>query len=121
MTEKVNNPDHYNSLPAKCSCGKQIECIQVTEHMDFNLGNAIKYLWRADHKGTPVEDLEKAVWYIKREISRLVSPPDKKDLICVSCGYFTGTAFNVCGPCSQVMRKKFEEQESKTLDNRRQC
>jgi hypothetical protein len=68
--EAVNHPKHYTSHPAKCDCGRTIECIQITEHMNFNLGNAIKYLWRSDKKGAPIEDLKKAVWYIKREIAR---------------------------------------------------
>jgi hypothetical protein len=67
MTSKpdtVNNPKHYNSHPSG------VECIQITEHMNFNLGNAVKYLWRTDHKNG-IEDLKKAVWYINREIKRL--------------------------------------------------
>jgi len=44
--------------------------IQVTEHMGFNLGNALKYIWRADLKGDAVEDLKKAVWYVQREIAK---------------------------------------------------
>ena len=59
------NPDHYRSHPSG------VECIQVTEHMSFCLGNAVKYLWRAGSKGDPIEDLEKARWYIGREIERL--------------------------------------------------
>jgi hypothetical protein len=59
------NPDHYRSHPSG------IECIQVTEHMGFCLGNAIKYIWRAGLKqNAAVEDLKKAVWYIEREIKR---------------------------------------------------
>lgn len=59
------NPPHYRNHPSG------IECIQITEHMGFNLGNAVKYLWRADLKhDTPVEDLLKAIWYIKRELQR---------------------------------------------------
>jgi hypothetical protein len=64
MEEKVNHPKHYTSHPSG------IECIQVTEHMNFNIGNAVKYLWRADHKNG-LEDLRKAEWYIRREIERL--------------------------------------------------
>lgn len=64
MTDTVNHPAHYTSHPSG------IECIQITEHMSFNLGNAIKYLWRADEKGAPIEDLKKAVWYIQREIAK---------------------------------------------------
>lgn len=60
----VDHPLHYNSQ------GSGIECIDVVEWMGFSLGNAIKYLWRADHKGNAIEDLEKARWYIDREIER---------------------------------------------------
>lgn len=62
MTETVNHPKHYTSHPSG------IECIQVTEHMDFCIGNAIKYLWRAGGKNDEIEDLEKAIWYINRKI-----------------------------------------------------
>lgn len=61
--DAVHYPKHYVSHPSG------IECIQITEHMGFCLGNAFKYLWRADLKNG-VEDLEKAVWYIQREIAK---------------------------------------------------
>lgn len=61
----VNHPPHYTKHPSG------VECIQITEHMNFNLGNAVKYLWRAGNKGAQVEDLKKARWYVDREISRL--------------------------------------------------
>jgi hypothetical protein len=60
----VNHPKHYTEHPSG------IECIQITEHMGFNLGNAVKYIWRADLKGNAIEDLKKAAWYINREIQR---------------------------------------------------
>lgn len=60
----VDHPLHYNSQ------GSGIECIDVVEWMGFSLGNAIKYIWRADHKGNAIEDLEKARWYLDREIER---------------------------------------------------
>lgn len=63
LNNPVNHPKHYTSHPSG------VECIQVTEHMNFCLGNAVKYLWRADLKGG-IEDLEKAKWYIEREIRR---------------------------------------------------
>jgi len=63
---QVDHPKHYTSHPSG------IECIQITEHMGFNLGNAIKYIWRADLKGKDIEDLRKAVWYINREIARRI-------------------------------------------------
>jgi hypothetical protein len=64
--EAVNHPPHYLKHPSG------VECIQITEHMNFCLGNAIKYIWRAGLKADdPVQDLSKALWYIQREIARL--------------------------------------------------
>lgn len=63
-TDVVNHPPHYNNHPSG------VECITITEHFNFLLGNAIKYIWRADDKGTPLQDLEKAKWYIERELGR---------------------------------------------------
>lgn len=68
--DPVNHPAHYTSSPAKCRCGEGIECIQITEHMGFNLGNAVKYLWRCDLKKDAIEDLKKAKWYIERELAK---------------------------------------------------
>jgi len=68
--EEVNYPPHYTGGLAKCECGKSIECIQITEHMNFCLGNSIKYIWRADLKEDPIKDLKKAKWYIDRELER---------------------------------------------------
>ena len=63
--DPVNHPAHYNSHPSG------VECITITRHMNFNIGNAVKYLWRAGLKGSTIEDLKKAVWYINDEIKRL--------------------------------------------------
>lgn len=63
-TDLINHPPHYTAHPSG------VECIQVTEHMNFNLGNAVKYIWRADLKGHALKDLDKARWYITREIQR---------------------------------------------------
>ena len=61
--DSVNHPKHYTNHPSG------IECIQITRHMGFNLGNAMKYIWRADLKnGT--EDLEKAIWYLTDEVAK---------------------------------------------------
>jgi len=66
--EAVNHPPHYLQHPS------QVECIQITEHMNFCLGNAVKYIWRAGLKSdAAVQDLKKAKWYIEREIARLES------------------------------------------------
>ena len=67
--DMVNRPPHYTQHPSG------VECIQITEHMNFCLGNAVKYIWRAGLKGgAAIEDLRKARWYINREIRRLVQP-----------------------------------------------
>lgn len=63
--DNVNHPKHYTSHPSG------VECIQVTEHMNFCRGNAMKYIWRAGEKGNEIEDLKKARWYLDREIKRL--------------------------------------------------
>lgn len=69
--DPVHHPSHYTSSPAKCSgCGKTIECIDVTRWHSFNIGNVIKYLWRAELKGAPVQDLEKAAFYLADEIAK---------------------------------------------------
>jgi Protein of unknwon function (DUF3310) len=69
-SDSVNHPKHYNSHPAG------IEAITVIEHFTFNLGSAIKYVWRHGLKpgADAVEDLKKARWYIEREIARLEGP-----------------------------------------------
>lgn len=60
--DPVNRPAHYTGHPSG------VECIQITEHMSFCRGNAMKYIWRAGDKGNEVQDLEKAIWYLQREI-----------------------------------------------------
>ena len=81
-TDNVNHPAHYTWL--KDLCG--IEVIDITRHMNFCLGNAIKYILRAGHKkdasltdtDKQVEDLNKAIWYIKDEIKRITEFKKKK-------------------------------------------
>ena len=63
--DMVNHPPHYTNHPSG------IEAIQVTRHMNFNLGNAIKYIWRAGQKGDAIQDLQKAIFYLQDEIERL--------------------------------------------------
>ena len=69
----VNHPPHYTSDPSG------VECIDITRHRNFNIGNAFKYLWRnglkedklGDNKAKQIQDLEKAIFYIQDEIKRL--------------------------------------------------
>lgn len=61
--DPVNHPRHYTGHPSG------VECIDITRHMGFNLGNAMKYVWRADLKNG-IEDLRKAIWYIEDEIKK---------------------------------------------------
>lgn len=66
--DPVNHPAHYTQ--------GGIETIDFIEAKQFNyrIGNAVKYLTRYRDKGNPVEDLEKAIWYIRREIQRIEGP-----------------------------------------------
>lgn len=72
-SDSVNHPAHYNSHPSG------IECIEIARHHNFNIGNTIKYLWRAGLKSEEgmedndkqIEDLNKAIWYINDEIKRI--------------------------------------------------
>lgn len=72
MSDKVNHPKHYNSHPSG------VECITVVRHMNFNKGNAVKYVWRAGDKGNEIEDLQKAIWYLNDEIERIRTEASKK-------------------------------------------
>ncbi len=63
-TEAVNHPKHYNSHKSG------IEAIKLCEHHNFCTGNALKYILRAGLKGDYVEDLQKSIWYLNREIER---------------------------------------------------
>lgn len=75
--DMVNHPPHYTSDPSG------VECIEITQHRNFCVGNAIKYLWRAGLKddgngeiqAKTIEDLKKAVFYINQEIKRLGGQP----------------------------------------------
>lgn len=70
MFNNVNHPKHYTTSQARCDeCNASIECIQITQHLNFCLGNAVKYIWRVDSKGG-VEDLKKAIWYLEQEIRK---------------------------------------------------
>jgi hypothetical protein len=65
LSDPVNHPPHYTAHPSG------VECIDIVEHFDFNIGNAIKYLWRQGLKGDSVEDLRKAAWYVNRQIEKM--------------------------------------------------
>jgi len=69
VIDSVTHPKHYTSDPSG------VECLEIVRHRNFNIGNAIKYLWRAGLKdeNTQVEDLQKALFYISDEIVRLTS------------------------------------------------
>ncbi len=76
--DPVNHPKHYTSSEAVCSrCGTGIECIDITRHMSFNIGNAVKYLWRFQDKNG-LEDLKKARFYLDDEIKQMESKTEAK-------------------------------------------
>lgn len=68
--DMVNHPPHYTAGPPCPNCGEPIECITITRRLGFNVGNAVKYLWRVGRKGDvrkAIEDLRKAAWYCNDE------------------------------------------------------
>ena len=79
----VEYPQHYNSHPSG------IECIEIARHMDFNLGNVLKYIWRhgqkkRDNEGVlekAIEDLEKAAWYLNDKIEMLKGLYEKTETL----------------------------------------
>ena len=74
-SENVNHPSHYMSDGGV----EAIEVIDSFFHDNFHLGNVFKYLARAGKKGDYVEDLEKAAWYLQREIDRHASADERLD------------------------------------------
>lgn len=89
----VNNPPHYTSHPSG------IEAIEITRHMNFNLGNAMKYLWRAGLKDSSktIEDLRKAIFYIEDEVTKL----QEEECFCRNCCHTEIEARGVCLNCYQ--------------------
>ena len=75
MTDAVNNPKHYNAHPSG------IECIELTRHMSFNRGNALKYIWRAGLKENKSQDIEKAKWYLLDEFENMKNAKYKKRIV----------------------------------------
>lgn len=77
----VQRPKHYNAHPSG------VECIEIIEHMTFNLGNAMKYLWRGGLKvSDATQDFEKGLWYLRRS-------------------YEQDTAFLTIGPATMHFRE----------------
>ena len=78
--DAVNHPKHYAGYPAT------VECIDITRHLSFDLGNAVKYVWRAGKKGDKakaIEDLKKAKWYLRDWYNSAVD-----DDLCTARGVF---------------------------------
>ena len=76
--DPINHPPHYTQHPSG------VECITITEAYNFNVGNAIKYLWRAGLKdgADAADDLAKAAWYVQREVERLANPLEREWCFC---------------------------------------
>lgn len=91
MSRDAINPPHYRSHPSG------IEAIEITEHFNFCLGNAVKYIWRAGMKDDAVQDLEKARWYLDREITRRRGHTLQLIRVCPRCGGLADAEAHVCG------------------------
>lgn len=85
MSDRVNHPSHYTWLRELCG----VEVIDITRHMDFDLGNAVKYILRQGHKteegmtdtDKAIEDLEKAIWYIKDKIKTMKNETNNRNQV----------------------------------------
>ena len=76
MNDNINHPAHYTGVTS------EIECIDIARHLNFQLGNALKYVWRAGKKGgsaMELEDLKKALWYLQDSIGHGYNDFDKCD------------------------------------------
>lgn len=91
--DSVNRPKHY------CQ-GRQHQPIDVIEDwgLDYHLGNAVKYIARAGRKGDAVEDLEKAIWYIQREIRNIIREEERKEQIGKVASVWGSVSPNPCDP-----------------------
>lgn len=112
MKDSVNHPAHYTDHPYRCECGKGIECIDIIEELPYNIGAAIKYIWRAGLKDSAKhqEDLKKAAWHINREQERLFKTviekvPDGEFIRprpCEICArFYVGGSHTRCDSCLQ--------------------
>jgi hypothetical protein len=107
MIDMVNHPAHYTSDPSG------VECIDIVRHRNYNIGNAIKYLWRAGLKNEEkhIEDLKKAIFYIADEINRI----ENKYKECEECGLYEKPRYMTeiedgwyCNECAMEIEKEKE-------------
>ena len=78
MSETIDHPDHYNQ--------GNVECIDIIDMLNLNfcVGNALKYIWRYQFKGKPIEDLKKAIWYLEHEVEILKQKETAKDTFSIT-------------------------------------
>ncbi len=71
MNDPVSAPAHYRSHPSG------VECIDIAKHEPYCIGAALKYIWRRNLKGAPIQDLGKAIQYLQFEVERLREAEEK--------------------------------------------
>ena len=96
----VDQPSHYTSHPSG------IECIEITKHMDFLLGNALKYIWRSELKDDMVQDLKKANWYLNKKIEEITKVDNVHNLHEVETYENAETSIREDNPTGEVGENK---------------
>mgnify|MGYP001562564110 CR=1 FL=1 len=104
--DPVNHPKHYTQHPSG------VECIVITEHMNFCLGNAMKYIWRAGEKDNVLEDLRKARWYLDREIELRAKRANTKPTLMPVRNFILPQEIGLCPDCGGILQCMIEGQDA---------
>lgn len=109
---QVEHPDYYNKHPSG------IECIEIVRHCNFNIGNAIKYLFRCGLKddNPPTQDLRKAMFYIQDEIKRLENKEEKEVPVLKKTDFNTGDIYYIDGKPAGVVVCSLNENKTLVLN-----
>lgn len=109
---QVEHPDYYNKHPSG------VECIEIVRHCNFNIGNVIKYVWRAGLKddNKTIQDLKKALFYLQDEIKRIENKEEKEVPVLKKTGFDTGDIYYIDGKPAGVVVCSLNENKMLVLN-----